>query len=117
MRAAASSIASGMPSSARTICATTGALDVRERVIGSHDARSVDEELHRLRPGRRLAFARYAHRHDLVNALAHDAETLAGRHEEMRCGRVVEPLPEEPRDGGRHLLAVVEHEEHPAAGA
>ena len=43
--------------------------------------------------------------------LAADAERLAAGHEEHEARAVLEEL-DEDRGGGRHLLEVVEHEEH-----
>ena len=120
IRAAASSIASGSPSSAWQTATTAAVFDVRQGEVGLDRAGALDEELDGGRrggaraamPGRRRRPSPAGH---LVDPLAADAQHDPARDEEdgIRRERV------EPDDRGRRiddLLEVVEHDEHaPAA--
>ena len=121
MRAAASSIASGTPSSARQMRATSSAFSVGHLEPGIGGPRAVAEQPH----GRGLedrstdrpdGVGRQAERLDVEDLLAAHAQPRATRHEERRVGQVGQQRHDVGR-GVEHLLEVVEHDEVAPAGA
>ena len=121
MRAAASSIASGTPSSARQMRATSSAFSSVTSNLGSADrARSrnsrtagrledgLDRGLRRLR--------RQAERFDVEDLFAAHAEPNTTRHEERRARQVGEER-DDVGSGVDDLLEVVEHDEVASPGA
>ena len=113
-RAAASSTASGMPSSRRQISATAAALRLVEREAGLHRPRPLDEELHR---GSLAAIAssvdvarRQLERAQRPHLLAGDAERLAARRQDAHARAVAQQPLGEPAHRVDEVLAVVEHE-------
>ena len=118
--AAASSIASGSPSSRRQMSARSAALSaVTSKPASTARARSTNSVHGGGARGaveaRRAVAGRGRQRRDLVHLLAADAQHDAARHEERRRRRDrVQPH----QDGGGidDLLEVVEHEQHAAIG-
>ena len=115
MRAAASSIASGTPSSAAQIRATPSAFSAVSSKRGSAararltNSRTAGRRRDR-RDGRTGGFGGQPERLDVEDALTAHTQAGATGHEERRVGQVVQ----EGHDigsGGEHLLETVEHDE------
>ena len=100
-RGAASSIASGSPSSRRQISATASAFSSVSAKSGRGVAGALDEERDRL--GRR-------ERRDAVGLLAAEPQGRAAGREQLQAGRLGQQA-RERRRRGEHLLEVVEHEQ------
>ena len=121
MRAAASSSASGTPSSASQMCATSAAFSAVRSNRGSAARGAIPEQPHGRGRQQLLdhgpgVFRRKSQRFDVEAVLAPHAQPGSARHEERRA-REGGHQGEDIHGGREHLLEVVEHDEVAAAAA
>ena len=117
IRAAASSIASGSPSSRWQISATAGAFSLVTREVGPDLARPRDEQGHRLvlaelRRRRERSRPRQRQRRHRQLLLAPQPQPGPAGDEDRQAGRGGEQLGDD-RGGLEHVLEVVEHQQQP----
>ena len=119
-RAAASSSASGMPSSRATSSATAGASRSFSAKDGLCALRALDEQAHRRRSRQRLdavAALGYRQRQDRVGLFAGNAQCLAARGEHAHLGRGAQDRVGQVCRRLDQVLAVVEDEQRRAAAS
>ena len=118
-RAAASSIASGSPSTRRQISPRRRQARSVSSATARTRTRALSEQLHR-GARRDLLEARvrtdHGQRGEPVGHLAVDPQRLSTRRENSKTGQSRRQRGDEIGDGGHDVLAVVDHEQHIAFG-